>query len=78
MNYVDDNTPCTSDKNVTSLLETLEMETSKPLEWFKFNEMKPNEDKSHLLVVNPVEELSVKLGNVTIVNSTSAELRWED
>ena len=68
-NYADDNTHDASDKNVISLLETLEKETSKLLEWFKFNEMKPNEDKCQLLVVNPVEELSVKLGNETIFNS---------
>ena len=36
--------------------------------------MKPNEDKCHLFVVNPVEELSVKLGNETIVNSISVDL----
>ena len=73
-NYADDNTPYASDINVTSLLETLEKETSTLLEWFKFNEMKPNEDKCHLFVVNPAEELSVKLGNETIINSTSVDL----
>ena len=36
--------------------------------------MKPNEDKRHLFVVNPAEELSVKLGNETIINSTSVDL----
>ena len=73
-NYADDNTPYAHDTNVTSLLETLEKETCTLLQWFKLNEMKPNEDKSHLFVVNPVQELSVKLGNETIVNSTSVNL----
>ena len=52
----------------------MEKETLTLLEWFKFNEMKPNEDKCHLFVVDPVEELSIKLGNETIVNSTSVDL----
>ena len=67
-------TPYTCEKDVNCLLENLEKETLTLFEWFKFNEMKPIEDKCHLFVVNPVEELSVKLGNETIVNSISVEL----
>ena len=73
-NYADDNTPYASDQNVNSLLETLEKETVTLLKWLKLNEMKPNEDKCHLFVVNPVEELCVKLGNETIVNNSSVDL----
>ena len=73
-NYADDNTPYTTEKDVNCLLEILEKETLTLLEWYKFNEMKPSEDKCHLFVVDPVEELSIKLGNETIVNSTSVDL----
>ena len=51
-NYADDNTPYATDKNITSLLETLEIETNVLLDWFRVNEMKPHEDKCHLLVIN--------------------------
>ena len=68
------NTLYASEKDANCLLEILEKETLTLLEWLKFNEMKPNEDKCHLFVVNPVEELSVKLGNETIVNSISVNL----
>ena len=51
-NYADDNTTYANDKNVTELSSKLEKETNVLLEWFKINEMKPNADKSHLLVLN--------------------------
>jgi hypothetical protein len=73
-NYADDNTTYASDKNVTNLLKTLENETNTLLDWFKINEMKPNADKSHLLVINKQNEASVKLGEDTIVSSSSVVL----
>ena len=42
-NYADDNTPYTTVKNITFLLETLEGETNILIDWFRINEMKPNE-----------------------------------
>ena len=59
-NYADDNTPYATDINITSLLETLEMESNVLLDWFRVNEMKPNEDKCHLLVINH-ENVAVKI-----------------
>ena len=47
-------TPYASEKDVNCLLEILEKETFTLFEWVKFNEMKPNEDKCHLFLVNPV------------------------
>ena len=73
-NYADDNTTYTTDINVENLLSTLERETSILLEWFKFNEMKLNEDKCHLLVANQTEDKSIRLGNETVVSSRSVEL----
>ena len=49
---------------MTNLLKILENETAVLLEWFKSNEMKSNEDKCHLLVVNHQE--GVKLGDENI------------
>ena len=73
-NYADDNTTYANDKNVTGLLNKLEKETTILLEWFKVNEMKPNADKCHLLVINNTNEASVKLGVETIVSSPSVDL----
>ena len=72
-NYADDNTPYTTDINITSLLETLENETNVLLNWFRVNEMKPNEDKCHLLVINH-ENVSVNLGTENIICSSSVNL----
>ena len=58
---------------MTSLLETLEMETNVLLYWFRVNEMKPNEDKCNLLVINH-ENVSVNLGSENISCSSSVDL----
>ena len=73
-NYADDNTPYATNKDITNLLKTLESETNILLEWFTFNEMKPNADKCHLLVTNLKDITSVKLGNEEITNDQSVEL----
>ena len=41
-----------SNLNIEKLIETLEHETSILLNWFQINEMKSNNDKNHLLIVN--------------------------
>ena len=52
-NYADDNTTYTKADDIMSLLKTLECETFTVLNWFTFNEMKPNSDKCHLLIASP-------------------------
>ena len=66
--------PDITDINVENLLSTLERETSILLEWFKFNEMKLNEDICHLLLANQSEDKSIRLGNETVVSRRSVEL----
>ena len=51
-NYADDNSTYATEDNIINLLKTLETETSKVLNWFKLNEMKPNSDKCHLIVAS--------------------------
>ena len=51
-NYADDSTLYTVERNMEDLLNTLENETSSILNWFRMNEMKPNDDKCHLIVTN--------------------------
>ena len=51
-NYADDNTTHLIENDIITLLKILQDETSTVLNWFKLNEMKPNSDKCHLIVVN--------------------------
>ena len=79
-NYADDNTPYAIESSIEKLIETLEKDTAILLKWFEINEMKSNNDKSHLLIVNNfgnkinvannviTGENSVKLLGVTIDN----------
>ncbi len=64
-NYADDNTLYTVSKTITELLNTLENETTLILDWFRKNEMKPNDDKCHLIVCNE-DNVSVTLRNEKI------------
>ena len=72
-NYADDNTPYAIESSVEQLLETLENETSTLLEWFHWNDMKSNNDKCHLLVLNHEGNL-VKNGDEEIIGCTSIKL----
>ena len=72
-NYADDNSTYTVKQTVDEMLNTLETETNTVLNWFKLNEMKSNDDKCHLIVVNN-DNASVCLGSEIIESSNSVEL----
>ena len=84
-NWADDNTPYVIEDNVEKLLDSLKEEANVILDWFDFNEMKANSDKSHLLVINSkndkiilhneeiIGEEKVKLLGVTIDNKLNFE-----
>ena len=72
-NYADDNTLYSVQDNIERLLSILENETNINQDWFRKNEMKPNDDKCHLIVCNEAN-VFVNLGNETIVTSDSIEL----
>ena len=72
-NYADDNTPYAIESSVEKLLETLENETSILIKWFHWNEMKSNNDKCHLLVLNHEDNL-IKIGDEEIIGSASIKL----
>ena len=72
-NYADDNTVYSVSENITHLLNTLERETTLILEGFRKNEIKPNDDKCHLIICNQ-EDASITLGNERIKNADSVEL----
>ena len=72
-NYADDSTLYTMNATIENLLNTLESETSTILDWFRLNEMKPNDDKCHLMICNH-DNLSVKLGKEKIKSVNSVKL----
>ena len=49
-NFADDNTPFSVEEDIMSLLKILEADTLSLLNWFRINEMQPNQGKCHLLV----------------------------
>ena len=72
-NYADDNTVNAVKDNIEDLLKTLEDETCQILDWFRINEMKPNDDKCHLLICNH-DQGSVTLGHEKIEATNSVKL----
>ena len=51
-NYADDNTTYTVEKDIMTLLKSLESDTFTVVNWFRFNEMKSNQGKCHLMVAD--------------------------
>ena len=74
-NYADDNTLYACDITLKSLIEKLESSASSVLNWFKYNYMKPNDSKCHLLVSGNKEEVIVAtIGDALIVESHEVKL----
>ena len=73
VNYADDNTLYTVDRDAIGVIDTLEREILTLLNWFRDNEMKPNEAKSNLLV-SKVDNLSINVGNEMVHASTFVKL----
>ena len=78
-NFADDNSTYAEESDIISLLKALESETSIVLNWFKTNEMKPNNDKCHLIVpvVNNRSYSSkyfIYLGSELLENEDSVKL----
>ena len=71
-NYADDTTPYTTEKSINSLLEKLEVNTSKVVEWFRNNYMKSNLAKNQLIVTN-CEKACITVGNNLIEASPSVK-----
>ena len=72
-NYADDNTVYATDENVEGLLKILQEESMEVLNWFRVNEMKPNDDKCHLIIPNK-KNLSITLGSQIIESEDSITL----
>ena len=72
-NWEDDNTPYAIADSTEKLLKIIEKDTNILLNWFESNEMKSNNDKSHLLIINSQEE-TIMLGDQEIVGEKSVML----
>lgn len=72
-NYADDSTPYAIESNIDDLLNVLEQDTNILFTWFKNNEMKANDDKCYLLVINGKEN-KINIGNEEIASSNSVKL----
>ena len=59
-NYADDNTPYAIEFDIEKLIESLEHDTNILLTWFKQNQLKSNNDKCHLIIINN-EDTIIKL-----------------
>ena len=65
INYADDNTPFTSAPSIPNVIQNLEEDSKNLLNWIRYNGLKANPDKFHLLLSEPDKSLSIKIdGNV--------------
>ena len=72
-NYADDNTPYAFESDIDKLIETLEHDTNILLTWFKQNQMKSNNDKCHLMIINN-EDNTIKLKGEEIRGKKTVKL----
>ena len=73
-NYADDNTPFMCGENLDDVISQLEKNFLKLSKWFKTNNFKLNDKKSHLLVSNHDSGVSINIGGYTIPCSASEKL----
>ena len=71
--YADDTTPYISGRNIKEIIGTLENTSITMFSWFKFNGMKANPDKCHLLLSSD-EKCNASIGNHVIENSKQQKL----
>ena len=74
VNYADDNTPYVIGKDVDSVIKRLENESLKLFEWLRYNSLKANTKKSHLLLNSTDLGKAVSVGDNLIYNENVVEL----
>ena len=74
-NYADDTTIYVCDRDHENIINRLENETLILSEWFQNNYMRLNGEKCHLMIFGEKSNnLSIKIGNTTIKESTEEKL----
>ena len=70
-NYADDNSPFSCEGDIKSVLGKLEEDSSIQINWIRYNGLKANPDKFHLLLSDHDENHLIRVANLTIQNSKS-------
>ena len=74
VNYADDNSPFSCNKDITSVIEHLDNDTKALLEWFKNNDLKANTDKFHLVLNEGDDKYFIEIENIKIYNTNCKTL----
>ena len=64
-NYADDTTPYYFGSTTTEVLDNLSCLTKKLFSWFANNQMKANDDKCHLILSSPEDDIAFQIENST-------------
>ena len=74
-NFADDTTPYTCDMSLEVVMDRLESVAEKAVEWFKYNYMKLNADKCHLLVCgHKFEQMIATINDTKIIETYKEKL----
>ena len=74
-NYADDTTPYAVDMCLEKLMDKLELASNKAMEWFRYNGMKLNSKKCHLLVSGHKNECMIcNIGNSQVIETHLVKL----
>ncbi len=74
-NFADDTTPYTSDMSLEVVMKRLETVSEKAVEWFRYNYMKLNAEKCHLLICGHKFELMIaSVDNAAIIETQKEKL----
>ncbi|NRA91023.1 MAG: hypothetical protein HRU43_07880, partial [Simkaniaceae bacterium] len=73
-NFADDNSPFSTEPTIPQVISNLEQEAVTVLNWIRNNGLMANSDKFHLLLSDPNEELSIKVGSSNIKNTQCQKL----
>ena len=73
-NYADDNSPFTIAPTIPCVINNLETDSENILWWLKYNGLKANPNKFHLLLSETDENLSIKVDKFELSNTTTQKL----
>ena len=73
-NYADDNSPFCTAQSIPQVINNLEADANNLLSWIKYNGLKANPDKFHLILSDIDQSISMKVDKFDISNSLHEEL----
>ena len=69
VNFADDCSPYEFNQSINQVIQNLETQTAYLIEWYKYNYLKPNPDKWHLILSDPNPAHLVQVVDQNILNS---------